>query len=174
MLPLIVAILITVSDQVTKEWVRGRFYLGESHAVIDGFFNLTYVRNTGAAWGMLGGQNNWLTLLSIVMLFVMVICRRTFLSNTWDHRLALGLMIGGICGNLIDRIKLGWVTDFLDFYIGQSHWPSFNIADAGICTGVGIYMISALWLSSHPLNDQQPKTSAVPQAGAASGGSSPS
>ncbi len=142
MLPLLVAVFITVSDQITKEVIRGRFALGESVSVWEGFFNLTYVRNTGAAWGMLGGQNAWLTVLSVVMLVVMVVFRRSILNDTWPHRLALGLMIGGIAGNLLDRVRLGFVTDFLDFYWKNSHWPSFNIADAAICSGVAIYILT--------------------------------
>ena len=153
MLALIVAILVTVSDQWTKLVVRADFALGESRPVVEGFFNLTYVRNPGAAWGILGGQTIWLTALSVVMLVVMVLFRRSFLSDTWEHRLALGLMLGGIMGNLMDRIKLGWVTDFFDFYVGSWHWPAFNIADAAICTGVGIYILSAFWVTQHPLND---------------------
>ncbi len=151
MIALLVALFITFSDQFTKQLVRDGFFLGESRVVIEGFFNLTYVRNTGAAWGMFGGQNMWLSLLSIVMLIVMVIFRRSFLSDTLAHRLALGLMIGGIVGNLLDRMRLGYVTDFADFYIGSSHWPAFNIADSGICIGVGIYVITSLRASKHPL-----------------------
>ncbi len=82
MLPLIVAIVITVADQLTKELVRGRFIAGETLPIFSGFFSLTHVRNTGAAWGILGGQNTSLTILSVVMLAVMVIFRRSFLSDT--------------------------------------------------------------------------------------------
>ena len=156
MFALLVTILVTVADQWTKLVVRADYALGESRPVIEGFFSLTYVRNTGAAWGILGGQNTWLTVLSIVMLLLMVFFRRSFLSDTWEHRLALGLMLGGIVGNLMDRFRLGWVTDFFDFYIGSWHWPAFNIADAAICTGVGIYILSAFWVSQHPLNESRP------------------
>jgi signal peptidase II len=158
MFALLVAVIICVSDQLTKEIVRVSFALGESRVVVDGFFNLTYVRNTGAAWGILGGQNTWLTLLSIVMLIFMIIYRRSFLSDTWEHRLALGLMIGGILGNLLDRMRQGWVTDFLDFHWRGLHWPAFNIADAAICTGVGIYIISAFWISRHPIHETRRAT----------------
>lgn len=144
MLVLLISAVIAFSDQLTKYFVRHHFALAESRPVVNGFFNLTYIRNTGAAWGMLGGQNTMLTLLSLVLLVLMVVFRRSFLSDTWPHRLALGLLIGGIVGNLVDRIRLGWVTDFLDFYIGPHHWPAFNIADAAICVGVGIYLITAL------------------------------
>ena len=142
MLPLITAIVITLSDQWTKHVVRQDFYLGESRPVIDGFFNLTYVRNSGAAWGMLGDYTTLLTVVSIIMLVAMIIYRRSFLNDTWSHRFALGLLVGGIVGNLMDRVRQGWVTDFFDFYIGQWHWPVFNIADAAICVGVGIYIIT--------------------------------
>ena len=162
MLPLVVAAIIALSDQWTKAVVRAGFALGESRPVIEGFFNLTYVRNTGAAWGMFGGQNTYLTILSIVMLVVMVIFRRSFLGDTWEHRVALGLMIGGIIGNLHDRVRLGWVTDFFDFYVRGWHWPAFNIADAAICTGVGIYIISAFWVSQHPLNERREEADPAP------------
>lgn len=174
MLALLLALTIAIVDQVTKYAVRLGFAAGESRPVIAGFFELTYVRNTGAAWGILGGQNASLTLLSVVMLVVMVLFRRSFLSNTWEHRVALGLMIGGIMGNLMDRLRLGWVTDFLDFHIGRHHWPAFNVADSAICIGVGIYILSALWLAGHPLHESRLKPAAAgkpasagkPEAGA--------
>jgi len=144
MFPLLLAVAIAVLDQLTKQIVRDTFAHGESLAVVAGFFNLTYVRNTGAAWGMLGGQNTSLTILSIVMLAVMLIFRRSFLSDSPLHRAALGLMAGGIIGNLMDRVRLGYVTDFLDFYVGPHHWPAFNVADSAICIGVGIYILTSM------------------------------
>ena len=148
MLPLIVAILITVSDQLTKELVRTSFALDESKTIVR-FFNLTSVRNTGAAWGMFGGQSTGLTLLSVVMLTLIIAFRKKFLGNSWDQRLILGLMIGGITGNLLDRLRLGFVTDFLDFHLGVHHFPSFNIADSSICCAVGLYMLSSFFTSRH-------------------------
>lgn len=151
MLALIIGMVITVSDQLTKYLVRMSFDRGESLTIIPGFFDLTYLRNTGAAWGILEGRNASLSILAIVMLALMVFFRRSFLSDTVEHRVALGLMIGGIVGNLVDRIRLGWVTDFLDFHVCGHHWPAFNIADAAICVGVGVYIVSSWWLARHPL-----------------------
>lgn len=145
MLALGIAILIIVSDQWVKEWVREVFALHESIPLIPGFFNFVYVRNPGAAWGMMGGMNGVLVAFSVVMLLVMLIFRKQFLSDTIAHRIALGLMTGGIVGNLLDRVRLGYVTDFLDFHIGPHHWPAFNIADSGICVGVAIYLITTTW-----------------------------
>ncbi len=131
----------------------GRFLPGEGVPVIPGFFNLVYVRNTGAAWGMLGGLTGWLVVFSILMLLVIVIFRRSFLNDTLTHRFAFGFMIGGIVGNLIDRVRLQYVVDFLDFHAGVHHFPAFNVADSAICIGVGLYMITAFLTSSHPLRD---------------------
>jgi signal peptidase II len=154
MLPVLLCLIVVVTDQFTKVWVRSAFICGgEPLEVIPGFFNLVYVRNPGAAWGMLGGQQAVLITLSAVVFILLAFFHRRVLNPTLDHRIALGLMLGGILGNLIDRIKLGWVTDFLDFHIGTHHWPSFNVADSAICIAVGLYLLSSLWHTRHPLRD---------------------
>ncbi len=154
MLVLILGLIVVLLDQLTKLWVRASFiYGGEPQPVIPGFFNLVYVRNEGAAWGMFGGQMPILIILSIAVLILLAVYHRKVLNPTLDHRIALGLMVGGICGNLIDRVRVGWVTDFLDFYVGGYHWPSFNVADSAICIAVGIYLLSSLWHTSHPLKN---------------------
>lgn len=158
MLPLLITITVTLLDQWTKLWVRNEFLLHESREVIPGFFNLTHLRNPGAAWGLFGGHNTFLTVLSIGMLAAIFIFRRSFLSDTWEHRVALGCMVGGILGNLMDRFRWGYVVDFLDFHIAGYHWPVFNVADMAISIGVGIYVISSLWLSTHPLNENKRTT----------------
>ena len=157
MLVLLIGFVVAVLDQVTKQIVRNSFDVGHSLPLVAGFFDLTYVRNTGAAWGMLGGQNAVLTVLSVVILVLMVIFRRSFLSRTWEHRLALALLVGGVVGNLLDRVRLGWVTDFLDFHVRGWHWPAFNIADSAICVGAGLYIVSAFWVAGHPLNESRRK-----------------
>ena len=139
---LTLAILVTLADQVTKHWVRMNFTIGESVPVLPGFFRLTYVRNRGAAWGMLADFSTLLIVLSVVMLAVLVVFRRHFLTDTPIHRVATGLMTAGIVGNLIDRIRLGYVVDFLDFHWRAWHFPAFNVADSAICVGVGLYMLS--------------------------------
>jgi signal peptidase II len=162
---ILLAFIIAALDQATKWHVRSTFDYGVAHPVLPGFLNLTYIRNTGAAWGLLGGQNTVLTLLSVVILVVMVIFRRSFLSRTWEHRLALALLIGGVVGNLLDRVRLGWVTDFLDFHVRGWHWPAFNLADAAICVGAGLYIVSAFWVAGHPLNESRRKPEATAPGG---------
>ena len=141
---LLIGLAIVLLDQLTKQWIRSAFVYGESRPVIDGFFNLVYVRNDGAAWNILSGQSIILILISIVVLVLLIIYRRSFLQEQVSHRILLGLMVGGIVGNLIDRIRFGWVTDFLDFQFGTYHYPSFNVADSAICIAVGLYIITNL------------------------------
>ena len=145
MTPLLVAILVILLDQATKEWVRGAFSLHESVPVIPGFFHLTYIRNTGAAWGMFSGQNLALAVLAFAMLAALVLFRRKFLPPGRHHRVALGLLCGGIVGNFIDRLAYGHVVDFLDFHFGRfGAYPTFNVADSGIVCGVILYILFTL------------------------------
>lgn len=144
MLVLLLGLAVLLLDQITKQAIRSDLIYGESRPVIDGLFNLVYVRNPGAAWGILGGQGVVLILISVAVLALLVIYRRSFLQEQLSHRILLGLMMGGIVGNLVDRIRFGWVTDFLDFHIGVHHWPSFNVADSAICIAVGLYIITNL------------------------------
>ena len=144
MTPLLVAILVVLLDQATKEWVRGAFSLHESLPVVPGFFHLTYIRNTGAAWGMFSGQNLALAVLAFAMLVALVLFRRQFLPPGRVHRVALGLLCGGIVGNLFDRLRLDYVVDFLDFFHRNWHFPTFNVADSAICVGVAIYVLGTL------------------------------
>jgi signal peptidase II len=142
MLVLLLGLAVLILDQLTKQWIRSAFIYGESQPVIEGFFNLVYVRNDGAAWNLLSGHSIILILVSVAVLVLLLIYRRSFLQEQFLHKILLGLMVGGIVGNLIDRIRFGWVTDFLDFHIGTHHWPSFNVADSAICIAVGLYIIT--------------------------------
>lgn len=161
MTPLLVALAIVLLDQASKEWVRGAFALHESIPVLPGFFHLTYIRNTGAAWGMFSGQNLTLSLLAFGMLAALVLFRRRILPPGRWHRVALGLLCGGIVGNLFDRLRLDYVVDFLDFHVQGWHWPAFNVADSAICVGVGIYILGSLFAKSPaPARGESPEAPA--------------
>ena len=143
MLVLLLGLIVLFVDQLTKQAVRSQLTYNESIPVIDGFFNLVYVRNDGAAWNILSGHGIVLILISVSVLILLVIYRRSFLQEQFSHSILLGLLIGGIAGNLIDRIRYGWVTDFLDFQFGSYHYPSFNVADSAICIAIGLYLITS-------------------------------
>jgi len=147
MLILSLAIALVVIDQVTKAAIRANFLWGEELPIIPGFFSLRYGQNTGAAWGILSGFNDGLVIFSLLMLIAIMVFRRHFVTNSRLCHIAVGAMAGGIVGNLIDRIRLGYVVDFLDFYIKESHFPAFNVADSAICVGVGLYLLSQFFFS---------------------------
>ena len=130
-------------DQLTKLQIRRHFALHESRPVIRDFFSLTYVQNRGAAWGILAGWRVALVALAAVMLFVLARYREKIFGSRAIGRVSFILLVAGIIGNVIDRVWLGYVVDFLDFYIGASHFPAFNVADSCICVGVGLYMLAS-------------------------------
>lgn len=137
-------------DQLVKYLTVERFQLGESLAVVPGVFNLTYVRNPGVAFGFLGNLAPALRepLLIVVPVFALAAIGYLYrLTIDTDVRtaIALSLVVGGALGNLCDRIRLGYVVDSLDFHWqGAFHWPAFNVADIGICVGMGLLMWDAV------------------------------
>ena len=136
------ALALITLDQATKHWVHSRFALGDGFSVIPGFFDIRYVQNTGAAWGILQGMGALLIVLSIGMLILLLFGHRHLLEDRPSHRMIQVLLVGGIVGNLVDRVRLGYVVDFLYFYWGEYDFPAFNIADSAICIGVFLYLLS--------------------------------
>lgn len=152
---------IVLLDQFTKHLVETGLDRLAGVDVVAGLFSLHYVQNTGAAWGILQGLNGWLVLLSFVIVTLLVVFRRHFVADTILARLTAGLILGGIVGNLIDRMRLGYVVDFLDFHVGGHHFPAFNIADSAICVGVGLYLIAQRRGQGHaaaPSSESSPAT----------------
>jgi signal peptidase II len=144
-------VTILVLDQLTKFIVDRTMSLHESIPIIDGFFSLTYVRNTGAAFGIFSGAHEnfrlpFLILVSVLALGFVVVMLKRLRDEEKGLITALSLIIGGAIGNLIDRVLYGEVIDFLDFYWSHYHWPAFNVADSCITIGVLItlfYLIRA-------------------------------
>jgi len=137
----LIAAIIVVLDQLTKLLVARHLADSPPVPVIDGFFQLVNWRNTGAAWGILHNYNLVLAAISVATVLALYVFRRTFGIERAASAWALGLINGGIIGNVIDRLRLGHVVDFLDFYVGVHHWPAFNVADSAICVGVVLYII---------------------------------
>jgi signal peptidase II len=142
------ALAIIVVDQLTKLLVLRYLGFADERVVIDGFFKFVHWGNTGAAWSMFTGNNGVLALVAIVALFVLYFTRRHFDVHTLGGQISLGLIFGGIIGNLIDRLlpSRQHVIDFLYFYVKrrdgfEAGFPAFNIADSAICIGVGLLFI---------------------------------
>ncbi|NVL90028.1 MAG: signal peptidase II [Desulfobacterales bacterium] len=128
----------------------GRFSLGETLEVIPGFFNLTYIRNTGGAFGILSGEASllrtglFLGISCVALGIIFYLYARIPSGKPWLGS-GLAMTFGGALGNIVDRLRFGEVVDFLDFYIGNFHWPAFNVADSAISVGVGIFCIHLLF-----------------------------
>ncbi len=140
------SLLMIVLDQGTKQVVVATMHLYESINVIPGF-NLTYVRNTGAAFSFLsdaGGWQRWFfAILAIIISAVLAVWLARLRKNETLMAVALAFILGGAVGNLIDRLLYGYVIDFLDVYYQDWHWPAFNVADSAITVGVGLMLLES-------------------------------
>jgi len=143
-LPLILAL-----DQATKAVVEHSVPLYGSIAVIRGFFSITHVKNTGAAFGILAGdtgffRTGFFVIITIAALILILLIFRKIKENRVLVPLALAMVMAGALGNLVDRIRWGYVTDFLDLYWHAYHWPAFNIADSAITGGIVLLLLDNL------------------------------
>ena len=119
-------------DQVSKGWFIRHYQPGSSVPVIPGFFSLTYVRNDGMAFGLFQGNNLLLGLLACLILILGLYYSRFLNWRLLEPNILGALFLAGAAGNLIDRFRHGYVVDFADFYLGNWHWPAFNVADSCI------------------------------------------
>ncbi len=131
-------------DQATKMFIHWNFYLGESFTVIENYFDITYVRNLGAAFGFLaqshpGFREIFFLVMPPIALVIILVILRTVEEKDRFQVIALSLIFGGAIGNYIDRVRFRYVIDFLDFHIQDYYyWPAFNVADMAIVSGVGV------------------------------------
>ena len=160
----LIAVLVVVFDQLTKHIVL-RFLpqAGQERVVIEGFFRFVHWRNTGAAWSLFRGNNELLAGVALLALVVLFLTRHHFDSRTFLSQIAFGLICGGILGNLIDRLRVGHVIDFIYFYHpraggGEVGFPAFNVADSAICTGVGLVFLIT-WRSDDKVKPAEPSPS---------------
>ncbi|HVU24273.1 MAG TPA: signal peptidase II [Opitutus sp.] len=142
---LAIALLVLGLDQLTKAWIAwrlpyGAYGRGGSIEVIRHFFYLVHVGNTGAAWSMFSGRSIVLALLASATLIAIFVWRRALGLHDRVAQVCFGLLCGGIAGNLVDRLRHGYVVDFIDLHFGSYTYPTFNVADSGICVGVLLYL----------------------------------
>jgi signal peptidase II len=146
----VVAGSVLIPDQVTKALILEHLPLGGSIPVIRGFFDLTHVHNPGGAFGFLSGMSA--EVRSLLFIAVSLVAAGLILYFYWQTPLrqqslsvGLCLIFGGAVGNLVDRVRFGIVVDFLDVYVGNLHWPAFNVADSAITVGVFIFAYHILF-----------------------------
>lgn len=155
-----VMLVVLVSDQITKVWVVETLPLFGRIDILP-FFDLVHVRNYGAAFSFLSDQGGWqrwfFTLIAVVIVSVLLVFLRRQDRSQRILNWSFALLVGGALGNLIDRVRLGYVVDFLDFYLGSYHWPAFNVADSAIVLGASLMIYDSVFGSGsqQPVN---PKT----------------
>lgn len=140
-------------DQLTKALIVknisfGTYNYPEPIPVIDGFLYLVHIGNKGAAWGMFQGLGLVLAVFAVITIVSIFILRKMLSLHLFSMQLTFGLLIGGILGNLYDRIAVGHVIDFIDVHLPFYRWPAFNIADSAICIGVFCYIFLSFKLES--------------------------
>jgi signal peptidase II len=145
----LIALGIILLDRATKLVIIQTLRLGHGIPVIPGFFDIVFVLNPGAAFGFLATlsdrvRNPLFIFISILAVVLIVFYRTRYLRSHCLVSLALGLVLGGAVGNLIDRLYYGMVVDFLDVHAGPYHWPAFNVADSAISVGVSLMILDML------------------------------
>ncbi|HBR51228.1 MAG TPA: signal peptidase II [Nitrospira sp.] len=156
---------IILLDQLTKQQIMQTMRLHESIPVIPNLFSLTYIRNPGAAFGLLAGSSNafrmvFFGLTSIFALGLLGTILLRMPEEDWMGRVSVAAILGGAIGNLIDRLRFGEVIDFLDVYVESYHWPAFNVADSAITVGV-IALIIHFAFEKHPEPPEASETSSA-------------
>ena len=146
----LIATAVVLVDQLTKLTVLRMIPLYDAIPVIPGFFHLTHIQNPGGAFGLLAGQGAavrsavFLFASAVALCLILVFYRNTPAGYRWLTT-GFSLIFGGAVGNLIDRIRLGRVVDFLDFSVAGYHWPAFNVADSAVTVGIGIFVFHLLF-----------------------------
>jgi len=157
---LAVSALVLVLDQLTKIYVDRTMELHSSITVIEGFFNITYLRNKGAAFGILA-DSAWrlpfFLLVSTIAVAVILVVIKRMRDDQVLNVASLSLIFSGALGNLIDRVRLGEVIDFLDVHWRGHHWPAFNVADSAICVGVFLLAIEMIREERREKASRRPK-----------------
>ena len=156
---------VIVIDQLSKLHIMETMRLHESIPIIPDLFSFTYIRNPGAAFGLLAGSSNafrmvFFGLTSVFALVLLGTILYRMPEREWMGRLSVSAILGGAIGNLIDRLRFGEVIDFLDVYIGSYHWPAFNVADSAITVGVIFLVIHFMFEKpdAPPVAPEQPAT----------------
>lgn len=134
---LIVSGLLLFIDQLSKHYISRLLFLGQSLPLVEDFFQLTLVHNPGGAFGLFRGASPlFFIIASILTLILLFLFWKNLPGKDLSGRIGLGLVVGGALGNLLDRLRLGYVIDFLHLSLRGYHWPIFNFADVGISVGI--------------------------------------
>lgn len=162
--------IVVVLDQVSKFYVVASLQLHESIEVIPGYFSIILTHNRGAAFGILSGlpEGYRQAALATTTIFALGAVFYLLIHDYYDDLIAQGalaMIVGGAIGNIIDRVRIGKVVDFIDVYYGPHHWPAFNVADSAICVGVCALLLLRPLRGSKKIGAETPAIEALPKHG---------
>jgi signal peptidase II len=154
---IITALAVVIIDQLSKIAVAGSIRYYESVPIIDGLLSLVHVRNRGMAFGLMNRPDDQLSsyffvAATVIAIILLILWFKSLKGGSRMLIFGLSLIVGGAIGNLIDRLRLKEVVDFIDFFIGKYHWPAFNLADSAISVGVFWVVINVVFF--HSLDDR--------------------
>ena len=155
----VVTLFVFIIDQASKHWAVLRLKNARPIVFIENVFQFAYGENTGIAFGMFQNHGGWLHVVTPIAFAVLIyLIYKQFAESTMDmtYRIIFGLLIGGALGNIFDRIRMGYVVDFIDVYIGSYNFPTFNIADSALTCGQALLVIKILFWETHPQEDIGP------------------
>jgi signal peptidase II len=138
---LLTALAILIADQLTKGLVVANLALGEKVRVLGDFVQVWHAQNRGAAFSLFQGGSFVFLIVSVLSIGMVAYFHRSLRAQGWWLHLVLGVILGGTLGNFIDRLRQGYVTDWLSVGIGDTRWPTFNVADSSIVVGIGILVL---------------------------------
>jgi signal peptidase II len=152
---LAIALSVAVLDQATKALIAASIPLHSGLEIIPGYLDLVHVRNQGAAFGMMAGSNPWFRILffplvSVAAILVILWIALSAAAIPLDLLIGYALFLGGIVGNLVDRVRFFAVVDFIDIHVGAFHWPAFNVADSALCVGAALFFYHFLLRKPSP------------------------
>ena len=171
---LFAAAAVYLADQASKAWAVRRLKTGEVVRVFDGLLHFSYAENPGIAFGRLqeGGEFGRWMLAALAALAVVGLLLYFFRTTRTDDRLlgAIALLLAGVAGNLTDRVRLGHVIDFIEVFIGSYQWPTFNVADAAICTGAALLALDLILEGRREGREAKARAEGGTEAAAGGGG----
>ncbi|MBI4322497.1 MAG: signal peptidase II [Chloroflexi bacterium] len=149
LLPFGVALVVFALDQATK--IMAASYLGSANGrehleVIGSWLRFAYVTNSGAAFGILQDRTTLFTIIAFLAIPILIFFHNSLPSGGWIAKICVGLLLGGTLGNLVDRVRFGYVVDFIDVGVGNLRWPTFNVADSAFV--IGVFVLATYFLTS--------------------------
>lgn len=161
MIGLIIAIMVMIADQASKAVIYGYLAQGHGMLTVTSFFNLVTAWNTGVSFSMFNNLGHYgvYILSGFAIIVVVFLSYLLYKEKSRLMQVALGCVIGGALGNVVDRVRLGAVFDFLDFHFGEHHWPAFNLADSFICIGAILIIFGSACTISYEKKNNQDKGS---------------